>query len=87
MLLEFHRQFPDFRPVMVRTKSARGVADPASVEFVEWHDYLAGGVGFRTSWRPLRQCLVSVQRGALGCELDPEGGWGAITTKCRSSGL
>ncbi len=48
-LVEFHRRLPEFRPVMVGTKPARGVAERAGVEFVEWHDYLAGGLGSRTS--------------------------------------
>lgn len=48
-LLEFHRRFPEFRPVLVGTKSARGVAERAGVEFVEWHDYLSSGLGSRTS--------------------------------------
>lgn len=43
-LLEFHRRFPKYRPVLIGTATARRTAEQVGVEFLEWHEYLMSGM-------------------------------------------
>lgn len=43
-LLEFHRRFPDYKPLLVGSSASRVAAERANVAFVEWHEFLLRGV-------------------------------------------
>ncbi len=42
-LLEFHRRFPNFQPLLVATEESRKTAERVGVQFLEWHQYLLEG--------------------------------------------
>lgn len=43
-LLEFHRRFPSYRPLLVGPPAARSAAERAGIAFQEWREYLLRGV-------------------------------------------
>lgn len=43
-LLEFHRRFPSYRPLLVGNDAARTAAERTGIAFQEWHEYLLRGV-------------------------------------------
>ena len=42
-LLEFHRRFPAFRPLLVGEEAGRSAAEEAGVGFLRWEEFLLGG--------------------------------------------
>jgi hypothetical protein len=43
-LLEFHRRFPKFTPVVIGADAARGAAERAGVEMIHWREFLVRGL-------------------------------------------
>jgi predicted AAA+ superfamily ATPase len=43
-LLEFHRRFPAFRPLLIGTEQSRKTAERMGIQFIEWHQYLLEGL-------------------------------------------
>lgn len=48
-LLEFHRRFPEYEPVLIGTEEARQAAARVGIRLVNWRDYLLGGLGTETA--------------------------------------
>ena len=42
-LLEFHRRFPSYRPLLIGTDAARDAAERAGIAMVEWREFLFRG--------------------------------------------
>lgn len=42
-LLEFHRRFPKYRPILIGTEAAKGAAERAGIAWLDWQDYLLRG--------------------------------------------
>lgn len=43
-LLEFHRRFPTFKPVLIGTDAGRSAAERAGVAMIDWRDFLVRGL-------------------------------------------
>jgi hypothetical protein len=43
-LLEFHRRFPKYQPLLIATEEAKKTAERVGVRFLEWHEYLLTGM-------------------------------------------
>ena len=43
-LLEFHRRFPAYRPLLVGTATARDAAERVGIPLIEWREFLLRGV-------------------------------------------